>query len=58
MGLPVQPVDEQTLRSCYRKLALCVHPDKSDDPRAEQAFKILTKVYCSVMDAQLLLLIF
>ncbi len=44
MGLPVERVDEQTLRTCFRRLALCVHPDKSDDPRADQAFKVLMAV--------------
>ena len=44
MGLPFQLVDDQNLRTCFRRLALCVHPDKSDDPRAEQAFKVLLTV--------------
>jgi hypothetical protein len=48
MGLPIERIDEQTLRSCFRRLALCVHPDKSDHPRADHAFKVLMTVSSSV----------
>ncbi|NXV59861.1 DJC14 protein, partial [Molothrus ater] len=40
--LGVEPTATDTeLRRAYRRLAVLVHPDKSRDPRAEAAFKVL-----------------
>ncbi|XP_068854904.1 dnaJ homolog subfamily C member 14, partial [Aphelocoma coerulescens] len=40
--LGVEPTASDTeLRRAYRRLAVLVHPDKSRDPRAEAAFKVL-----------------
>uniref|UniRef100_A0A8C3QTP2 J domain-containing protein n=1 Tax=Cyanoderma ruficeps TaxID=181631 RepID=A0A8C3QTP2_9PASS len=40
--LGVEPTaSDAELRRAYRRLAVLVHPDKSRDPRAEAAFKVL-----------------
>ncbi|NXH49011.1 DJC14 protein, partial [Dicaeum eximium] len=40
--LGVEPAaSDAELRRAYRRLAVLVHPDKSRDPRAEAAFKVL-----------------
>ncbi|NXP42774.1 DJC14 protein, partial [Leiothrix lutea] len=40
--LGVEPTaSDPELRRAYRRLAVLVHPDKSRDPRAEAAFKVL-----------------
>ena len=42
LGLPASSVTSPAaIRYAFRKRALCVHPDKCEDERAEAAFKIL-----------------
>eukprot|EP00286_Rhodomonas_abbreviata_P015435 CAMPEP_0181327670 /NCGR_PEP_ID=MMETSP1101-20121128/22244_1 /TAXON_ID=46948 /ORGANISM="Rhodomonas abbreviata, Strain Caron Lab Isolate" /LENGTH=156 /DNA_ID=CAMNT_0023436383 /DNA_START=166 /DNA_END=633 /DNA_ORIENTATION=+ len=50
LAIPKEPVDISKLSSCYRRIALCVHPDKNDDPRAEQAFKLLNAAFETLGD--------
>lgn len=45
LGLPAVAADRAAVKAAYRRVALAVHPDKSDDPRAEQAFKRLGEAY-------------
>eukprot|EP01052_Picozoa_sp_SAG31_P046902 SAG31_NODE_9158_length_1324_cov_1.375510_2_plen_137_part_01 len=40
-SLPANERTEATIHRAFRKASLLVHPDKNDDPRAEQAFKLL-----------------
>ncbi|XP_021238505.1 dnaJ homolog subfamily C member 14 [Numida meleagris] len=40
LGVEVTASDAE-LRKAYRRLAVLVHPDKSEHPRAEEAFKVL-----------------
>ena len=42
LGLPLEPVTAAKARTAYHKAARAVHPDKCQDPRADQAFKVLT----------------
>ena len=50
LGLPTAAADLATVKTAYRKAALAVHPDKSNDPRAEQAFKRLGEAYEVLQD--------
>jgi DnaJ-class molecular chaperone len=50
LGLPTAAADPAVVKAAYRKAALSVHPDKSDDPRAEQAFKQLGESYEVLLD--------
>jgi hypothetical protein len=45
LGLPLEPVTAAKARTAYHKAARAVHPDKCQDPRAEQAFKVLTTAF-------------
>ena len=50
LGLAAEAADKAVVKAAYRKAALAVHPDKSDDPRAEQAFKRLGEAYEVLLD--------
>lgn len=45
------PVDARTIRKSYKTLALRIHPDKNDDPRATEAFKRLSMAMECLSDA-------
>jgi len=52
LGVP-RSVDEQTLKSAYRKLALQYHPDRNPgDHAAEEKFKEAAEAYSVLSDAQ------
>ena len=38
------------LKTAYKKLALIYHPDKNNDPKAEEKFTIITKCYLSLLE--------
>lgn len=44
LGLKVDCTDEE-IRKYYRRQAVLVHPDKSSEPGAEEAFKILNRAF-------------
>ena len=46
-----QDADETAIKRSYRKLVLRVHPDKTDSPDAESAFKHVQKAYETLLDA-------
>ncbi|CAK9059562.1 unnamed protein product [Durusdinium trenchii] len=58
LELPVERVEVATVRSQYRRLALAVHPDKCQDPRAKEAFQLLSEAFeqlsSETLQAQLL----
>lgn len=41
---------EEAIKSSYKRLALKCHPDKNRDPRASEAFKIVTKAHSVLTD--------
>ncbi len=43
-------VSEKDLKAAYRKLAMKHHPDRSDDPGAEEKFKELSEAYAVLSD--------
>ena len=45
LGLPVRRLEATVVTRAFRKAALHVHPDKSTDSRAEQAFKVLAHAH-------------
>jgi hypothetical protein len=52
LGLPAEAAEAGAVKTAYRKAALQCHPDKSDDPRAEQAFKQLAEAYEVLLDPE------
>ncbi|OIV89462.1 hypothetical protein TanjilG_21661 [Lupinus angustifolius] len=49
--LGVQPLaDDATIRICYRKLALMLHPDKNKSVGAIEAFKLITQAWSLLSD--------
>ena len=46
----VQAKPKQVITAAFRKASLRVHPDKSDDPRAAEAFVILHEAYRVLVD--------
>lgn len=43
---------EEQIRSKYRKLSLYVHPDRTNDPRALQAFPVLDSAYRTLLNQE------
>jgi len=41
---------EKDIKSAYRKLAMKYHPDKSDEPDAEDRFKEISEAYAVLSD--------
>ncbi|XP_061357625.1 uncharacterized protein LOC133301925 [Gastrolobium bilobum] len=49
--LGVQPLaDDETIRRCYRKLALTLHPDKNKSVGADGAFNLITQAWSLLSD--------
>ena len=49
--LDLQPgVPESDIKVCYRKKSLLIHPDKTDNPQAPDAFDRLKKAQTELMD--------
>lgn len=49
--LDLQPgVPESEIKVCYRKKSLLIHPDKTDNPQAPDAFDRLKKAQIELMD--------
>lgn len=49
--LDLQPgVPESDIKACYRKKSLLIHPDKTSNPRAPDAFDRLKKAQTELMD--------
>ena len=44
-------VDENGIKKAYKKLALQLHPDKNGAPGADEAFKIVSKAFTILTDA-------
>jgi len=44
LGVP-RDADEDRIKKAYRKLAMKYHPDRNDDPEAEERFKEVTEAY-------------
>ena len=41
------------IRKAYKKLALTMHPDKSDDPQAHEKFSEITRMYEVLKDDEM-----
>ena len=50
MGEPVWDVSEVEVSKAFRKLSLCCHPDKSQDPEAPAAFERLKKAKACLLN--------
>ena len=50
MGFALEPVDGNTVKRRYYKLALLLHPDKNSHPSAETAFKAMSKAFEELSD--------
>ena len=53
LSLPRAPVEASQVRKAYRGAALKVHPDKCSDPRATEAFKLLSEAFECLADPSL-----
>lgn len=51
LGVP-KNASEEVIRKAYRRLALLLHPDKNKAPKAEDAFKKVSRVSSTLLDAQ------
>ena len=52
--LDLQPgVPESEIKICYRKKSLLIHPDKTSNPRAPDAFDRLKKAQIELMDEKI-----
>lgn len=51
LGVP-RDADEQRIKKAYRKLAMKYHPDRNDEPDAEDRFKEVTEAYEVLRDPQ------
>ena len=49
-GEPVWDVNEEQVAKAFRKLSLCCHPDKSNDPEAPTAFEQLKKAKACLLN--------
>jgi curved DNA-binding protein CbpA len=50
LQLSTQATDPSVVKKAFKKLALQVHPDKCNDDRAEEAFKMLAEAYECLVD--------
>eukprot|EP00898_Chlorokybus_atmophyticus_P007508 jgi/Chlat1/7759/Chrsp66S07328 len=50
MALPLEHAEPHTVRKAYRTFALQIHPDKCSDPRATEAFKLLSEAFDCLYD--------
>eukprot|EP01054_Gregarina_sp_Poly1_P010165 Gregarina_sp_Poly_1__10164@NODE_699_length_6701_cov_39_270274_g527_i0_p3_GENE_NODE_699_length_6701_cov_39_270274_g527_i0NODE_699_length_6701_cov_39_270274_g527_i0_p3_ORF_typecomplete_len390_score50_62DnaJ/PF00226_31/7_3e25DUF1977/PF09320_11/0_00015RPT/PF13446_6/0_0057TPR_16/PF13432_6/0_0084TPR_16/PF13432_6/1_1e03TPR_14/PF13428_6/0_023TPR_14/PF13428_6/1_1e03PMI_typeI/PF01238_21/0_008TPR_MalT/PF17874_1/0_062TPR_MalT/PF17874_1/2_9e03TPR_9/PF13371_6/0_095TPR_8/PF13181_6/0_14TPR_8/PF13181_6/6_3e03TPR len=46
-----QDANDDAIKKAYRKLALQLHPDKNSAPKAEEAFKKISKAFQTLSDA-------
>lgn len=51
LGVP-KNASEEVIRKAYRRLALLLHPDKNKAPKAEDAFKKVSRVSSTLLDPQ------
>lgn len=51
LGVP-RDANGEEIKKAYRKLAMRFHPDRSDEPRAEERFKEVTEAYEVLRDAE------
>lgn len=51
LGVP-RDADAKTIKSAFRKLALQYHPDRNQDPEAEDRFKAIAEAYAVLSDPE------
>lgn len=51
LGVP-RDADSEQIKKAYRKLAMRYHPDRSDEPDAEEKFKQVTEAYEVLRDSE------
>ena len=51
LGVP-KDSSEKDLKGAYRKLAMKYHPDRSEEPDAEEKFKELSEAYAVLSDPE------